>query len=88
MHLITGIIWILQLLIVIRAVISWIRINPNRFTYWIARITEPILEPIRRLMMRSSFLRQFPVDFSPVAAYLILALISRIIRRLYYYSLF
>ncbi|MBQ3379265.1 MAG: YggT family protein [Clostridia bacterium] len=76
------------MLIIIRAVISWIRINPNKVTYWIVRITEPILAPIRKLMMRSSFLRQFPVDFSPVAAYFILALVSRMIRRLYYYSLF
>ncbi|MBR2742768.1 MAG: YggT family protein [Clostridia bacterium] len=87
-NLITAILWLLQILIIIRAVVSWIRLSPNKFTYWLSRITEPILSPIRKLLFRSAYLRQLPVDLSPVAAYFILAFVSRIIRRLYYYSLF
>jgi len=86
--LITGILRILQLAIIIRAIISWIPMRPNKFTYYLTRITEPMIGPIRKLIFRIPMMQQVPVDISPVIAYFILTLISRVVSQLYYYSLF
>ncbi len=52
-------------LILIRALISWVSPDPfNPIVQFLHRATEPILEPIRRI------LPQMPIDFSPIVAFL------------------
>lgn len=52
-------------LIVIRAVISWVNPDPfNPIVQFLYRLTDPILEPIRR------FLPRIPIDISPIIAFL------------------
>ena len=52
-------------LILIRALISWVSPDPfNPIVQFLHRVTEPILEPIRRV------LPQMPIDFSPIIAFL------------------
>jgi YggT family protein len=51
-------------LILIRAVISWVSPDPyNPIVQFLYRVTEPILDPIRRLMPRLA------VDISPIIAF-------------------
>ena len=65
-----------QLIIIIRAVQTWVTVDPRHpFVLWIAGITEPVLKPIRAFTMFGT------VDFSPVvvivATQLIIGLLNR-----------
>jgi len=51
--------------ILIRALISWVNPDPNNpIVQFLYRVTEPILEPIRRLMPPMG------IDISPILAFL------------------
>ena len=57
----------LSLLIVIRALISWVNPDPyNPIVQFLHRTTDPILEPIRRL------LPQMAIDISPLIVFIII----------------
>ena len=59
---------LISLLIVVNVVFSWIRPNPsNPIVKFIYSITEPIIEPFRRINIGG------PVDFSPLFAYMFLS---------------
>ena len=66
-------------LILFRAIISWVNPDPfNPIVQFVHRVTEPVLEPLRRL------LPPMPVDISPVLAFLgIIFLRSFLVRTLY-----
>ena len=52
-------------LILIRALISWVNTDPsNPIVQFLYRMTEPVLEPIRR------FLPMTAIDISPIVAFL------------------
>lgn len=56
-----------KLIIFVRVIISWVNPDPfNSIVQFLQRITEPILEPIRRL------LPPMGLDISPVVAFLII----------------
>ena len=66
-------------LILIRALISWVNPDPyNPIVQFLNRTTEPILQPIRRMMPRMG------VDISPIIAFIfIIFLQSFLVRTLY-----
>ena len=54
-------------LILVRALISWVNPDPfNPLVQFLYRVTEPVLEPIRRLLPMMS------IDISPIIAFLII----------------
>jgi len=56
------------LLIVVRVLISWVNPDPfNPIVQGLARVTDPVLEPLRRVIPPIG-----PIDISPLAALLIL----------------
>ena len=58
---------IMYWLILIRALISWVNPDPfNPIVQFLMRITEPVLEPVRRL------LPPLPLDISPIIVFLII----------------
>lgn len=62
----------LILAILARALLSWFRLDPmNPFIQALNAVTEPIIDPIRRIMPRIAML-----DFSPMVAMILLAVIS------------
>jgi YggT family protein len=66
---------VLELLIIARVILSWIRIGyENPIVRFIYEITEPILAPIRKLMPGNIM-----IDFSPLIAILILQLIEMLV---------
>lgn len=85
--MITYIAWILislisayQLLMLIRAICSWIPpVRETGFYRFIFAITEPPLVPIRNLLNNISWVRRFPLDLSFLAFYLLLELISSLL---------
>jgi len=56
-------------IIIFRALISWVNPDPyNQIVIFLYRVTEPVLEPIRRRIPRHSL----PIDFSPLIVLLII----------------
>jgi YggT family protein len=68
--------YILEIFILIRVVISWLPISHNHpIVEFIYTVTEPILSPIRRMIDKSIFGGKGQVfDLSPLIAYIILQL--------------
>lgn len=67
---------ILKLVIVIRAVLSWlVPYKRNEFTEVVYVITEPMLSPFRRLIP----IGNMSIDLSPMLAYFALDILRRII---------
>ncbi|HOJ41587.1 MAG TPA: YggT family protein [Candidatus Syntrophosphaera sp.] len=62
------------LIILIRALMSWFMLyHQSKFYYFLVRITEPVLGPIRRILPRMR------VDFSPVIAIILIQIIISIL---------
>jgi YggT family protein len=69
-----------NLLIIIRLLLSWV--NPDPYAAWVRfiyQVTEPFLEPFRRLLPPVGM-----VDFSPVVAIMVLSLFRRLVLSLVY----
>ncbi|MDI3546387.1 MAG: YggT family protein [Halanaerobiales bacterium] len=76
---------LLNWLIIIRVIISWVRPNvydPNlrKILRFIYNVTEPILGPIRRLLPQGNL----GIDFSPLVALIILSILRSFILNLLY----
>jgi len=66
-YLINVLLLIMMVLIFVRALISWVNPDPfNPLVQFLMRATEPVLEPIRRL------LPQMGIDISPIIAFFII----------------
>ncbi len=60
---------LLMLLIIIRALISWVNPDPyNPIVQFLNRVTEPILEPLRRMIP----MHNIGIDISPIIAWLLI----------------
>ena len=67
---------LLQLLIMIRVVLSWVDHDPyNQFIKFLYTITDIILEPIRELIP----LQASGIDFTPMVAFVLLGFIKNIL---------
>lgn len=67
------------MILVIRLLLSWIRIGENPFTRFIYEMTEPILGLCRRILPPRP---GFPLDFSPILAFIALEIIEQLLVRL------
>lgn len=69
---------LLTLAIFARAILSWFVRDPyNPLVYWLDRITDPILEPIRRFVPPIGMM-----DITPIIALFILQFLQAIIHNL------
>ena len=72
---------IIYILMFVRIALSWVRVNPyNKVVNTIYQITDPILEPFKRLIDRF-WLNTGMIDFSPLIAYLVLQFVEKLIIR-------
>ena len=63
---------IMYWVILVRALLSWVNPDPfNPIVQLLTRLTEPVLEPIRRL------LPPMPVNISPIIAFFIIFFLQR-----------
>ena len=63
---------IMYWLILIRALISWVNPDPfNPLVQFLTRVTEPVLEPVRRL------LPPLPIDLSPLIVFFIIVFLQK-----------
>jgi YggT family protein len=75
--LVTALLDLYLILILVRALMSWFVRDPRNKVYqFLARITEPVLSPIRRIMPRMA------VDLSPVVAMLLIQILISIIKKI------
>ena len=66
--------WVLTIVILLRAIVSWFTVNPsNPLVVILYRITEPILMPLRRIIPRIGVM-----DITPVIAIVLLLIIGRL----------
>lgn len=71
---------IYEVILVIRVLFSWIRVDMyHPVAQWIYRLTEPLLEPIRRLLPTN----QIGLDFSPLILLLALTFLQRLLLGLF-----
>ena len=66
---------IITLAMLIRAVISWFYDGDGAFVRLLYFITEPIIMPIRLLLVKMNWLQQSPLDFAYLLTYVVLFLI-------------
>ncbi|MCD8089102.1 MAG: YggT family protein [Clostridiales bacterium] len=90
MLLIQAVSWMSRLfyfLILIRCLLSWLPIDRrNKFADLVYTLTEPVLEPIRRLFDRSPLGGYgMRIDFSPVIAIILVEIVCNIIINIIYY---
>lgn len=77
-RIIGNIIYAVELIILVECILSWfIRDGRNEIMRILRTITNPILEPFRRL--QDNFLGNMAVDLSPFLAILALQLIAKLI---------
>ena len=75
---------ILSLMIVVRALLSFLVMMAGSEQLYkvynvLSRITNPVLEPVRRLLNKVPALARMPVDFSPVVVLMIISLLRMIL---------
>ena len=67
---------ILQIIIIVRVILSWISHNPsNQFIRIIYQVSEPILKPIREILPITGM----GFDFSLIVAFFLLGLLKKIL---------
>lgn len=72
-----------ELVIIVEALLSWvIQDRTNEIMNILRTITNPILEPFRRLQYR--FFGNSPIDVSPILALFALQILSQILTRLFF----
>ena len=76
MNIVSMLLNIVYFLLLARVIISWLRPDPtNPIVSFIHQMTEPILEPIRRMIPPSG-----GVDFSPMVLFVIIILLQNFLR--------
>ena len=69
-----------KMLMLVRAICSWIPpVRDTKFFGFIHTITEPPLIPIRNLFHKISWMRNFPLDLSFLAFYILLDVVSSVL---------
>ena len=67
---------LLQIIIIVRVVLSWVSHNPsNQFIQIIYQVSEPILKPIREILPITGM----GFDLSPIVAFFLLGLLKKIL---------
>jgi YggT family protein len=73
---------IVMLAIIIRAFLSWVYpVGKDPWTKILLDLTEPILAPIRSVMMR---ILPIPIDLSPLVVILLIQLLQSMLARAYF----
>jgi YggT family protein len=71
---------VLQLLLMVRAILSWLPFDDSApFVNFIIIATEPFIFPVRQLLEKSSFFSSLPIDLSLFVAYLLLIFVRALL---------
>lgn len=67
--------WAIFILLMARMVLSWTNIGGYQLRYWVYRLTEPLLAPIRNLLPQTG-----GIDFSPMVLIFGMLILGRILQ--------
>ena len=70
---------VLQLAMLLRAILSWFPMEPNKFTDFLFGVTEPVIYPFRALFNRLGWFQNLPIDISFTVAYITLFVIGMLL---------
>ena len=70
---------LINFILLIRIILSWLPIGRNAITNLLYSLTEPLLAPIRNLLNKSPISEGLMIDFSPIILVIILSFIERIL---------
>lgn len=71
------IIGVLQFLMIIRAILSWIPMDEdNRIDAFLYAVTEPVIMPVRTLLDRFGLFEGMPIDMSFFITFVLLSIIK------------
>lgn len=74
-----GIVTMIQIAMLVRAVTSWFPGGDESIIGIVAyTVTEPVVIPVRKLLERSETVKNFPLDMSFFATFMLLSVISTI----------
>lgn len=83
MGIITGLIDLILLLfelaLIVHALLSWLKPASNRWTELLESIVEPVLAPIRKILVQKLPSKYQVFDWSPLVAVLIVAIIRALL---------
>lgn len=75
-----GLIMLLQIAMLVRAVMSWFPVSDDNVFASIAyTITEPVISPVRRFLERFETVRNFPIDVSFFATFMLISIIQTLL---------
>ena len=67
--------WLFDVALLIYVAMSWLRPTANRWTELLRKIVEPVLNPIRRILVEKLPPRLQIFDWSPLVAWLLVELV-------------
>lgn len=65
----------IQLAMMVRAILSWFPIEPNKLTHFLDVVTEPVIYPIRKLFEKMNWFQNIPIDMSFMVTFMILSIL-------------
>ena len=79
-----GIIEVVTLLMLIRAILSWFPVadRSSKVMSFIYMVTDAVIYPVRRLLDRFESLKRSPIDISFLVTYILLHIVQIILRSL------
>ena len=76
MQVLYSLIRIYEVVLIARILMSWMRPDPNHpVVRWLRAVTDPVIEPVRRLLPRNSW----GIDFSPIIVFVLLDILKRVL---------
>lgn len=79
-YLVSSLLSILEFLFLARAVMSWFAQGSGSKVYeFLCLATEPLIQPFRTLLSRVDALRNSPIDFAYLLAFLVLVALEEIL---------
>ena len=69
-----------EMILIARALLSWFpAMQDNPVTSFLYTVTEPLLRPVRDLLMRIPAMQSMPIDFSILIVFMLLGMLRVII---------
>ncbi len=68
-----------DLLLLIYVIVSWLRPAENRWTLLLRNLVEPVLNPIRAFLAKHLPQRAMVLDWSPVAAWVLIRVVQMVL---------
>ncbi|MDO4837293.1 MAG: YggT family protein [Clostridia bacterium] len=80
--IIRTVLWLFDVCLLLYVLLSWLKPASNKWTELLKRVVEPVLTPIRRVLVAKLPARWQIFDWSPVVAWLLVELINMLLNNL------